>query len=83
MSHSYWQRGIQGILPYVTGKEVIIVPHDVLHYLPFHALLSPDGRYLIERYPIYYLSSQLAPIHHSQKEGTGRQGSRVWQPGSG
>ncbi|MBI2986049.1 MAG: CHAT domain-containing protein [Deltaproteobacteria bacterium] len=52
-----YQHLIEGILPYVTGKELIIVPHDVLHYLPFHALVSPDGRYLIEKYPIYYLSS--------------------------
>jgi len=45
------------LLPHIAGKELIIVPHDVLHYLPFHALLSSDGRYLIEKYPIYYLSS--------------------------
>ena len=29
----------------------------MLHYLPFHALVGSDGRYLIEKYPIYYLSS--------------------------
>ena len=48
---------IQPALPHIQGKELIVVPHDVLHYLPFQALQSPDGRYLIERYPIYYLSS--------------------------
>jgi CHAT domain-containing protein len=48
---------IQPLLPHITGKELIIVPHDVLHYLPFHALVGPDGRYLIEKYPVYYLSS--------------------------
>ncbi len=48
---------IEPVLPHITGKELIIVPHDVLHYLPFHALLSPDGKYLIEKFPIYYLSS--------------------------
>jgi len=52
-----YQQLIQPILPHATGKELIIVPHDVLHYLPFHALMGPDGRYLIEKYPIYYLSS--------------------------
>ena len=45
------------LLPHITGKELIIVPHDVLHYLPFNALVGLDGRYLIEKYPIYYLSS--------------------------
>lgn len=48
---------IEPVIPHITGKELIIVPHDVLHYLPFHALMGPDGRYLIEKYPIYYLSS--------------------------
>src|SRR5262249_36249548 len=41
------------LLPHITGKELIIVPHDVLHYLPFHALVGSDGRYLIEKYPLY------------------------------
>ncbi len=48
---------VEPALPHVRGKELVIVPHDVLHYLPFHALVGPDGRYLIEKYPIYYLSS--------------------------
>jgi CHAT domain-containing protein len=48
---------IEPLLPRITGKELIIVPHDVLHYLPFHALVGSDGRYLIEKYPLYYLSS--------------------------
>jgi CHAT domain-containing protein len=48
---------IEPLLPHITGKELIIVPHDVLHYLPFHALVGSDGRYLIEKFPIYYLSS--------------------------
>jgi CHAT domain-containing protein len=48
---------LEPLLPHITGKELIIVPHDVLHYLPFHALVAADGRYLIEKYPIHYLSS--------------------------
>ena len=48
---------IEPLRPHITGKELIIVPHDVLHYLPFHALVGSDGRYLIEKYPVYYLSS--------------------------
>ena len=42
---------------FVQGKELIIVPHDVLHYLPFQALYSPQGKYLIEEHSITYLSS--------------------------
>src|SRR5262245_31107816 len=52
-----YQQLIEPLVSQIKGKELIIVPHDVLHYLPFHALMGPDGRYLIEKYPIYYLSS--------------------------
>ena len=48
---------IQPALPYIAGTEVIIVPHDALHYLPFQALYSPQGKYLIEEYSVSYLSS--------------------------
>ena len=64
---------IQAALPHVTGKELIIVPHDVLHYLPFQALLSEDGKYLIEKYPIYYLSSaSLMQFTQGKETGDGR-----------
>jgi CHAT domain-containing protein len=39
------------------GKDLIVVPQDVLHYLPFHALYSPEGKYLVEGHTISYLSS--------------------------
>jgi CHAT domain-containing protein len=48
---------IEPARPYIRGKELLIVPHDVLHYVPFQALVAPGGRYLIEDYPIEYLSS--------------------------
>jgi len=57
VSGSLYKQLFDPLRPHITGKELIIVPHDVLHYLPFHALVASDGRYLIEKYPIYYLSS--------------------------
>ncbi len=57
LSQELYRLLIQPALQHMRGKELIIVPHDVLHYVPFHALLSPEGKYLIEKYPIYYLSS--------------------------
>ncbi len=39
------------------GEELVIVPHDMLHYLPFHSLITPEDRYLIEDHVISYLSS--------------------------
>jgi CHAT domain-containing protein len=38
-------------------KHLIIVPHEMLHYLPFQALLSKNGKYLIESFTISYLPS--------------------------
>jgi CHAT domain-containing protein len=33
---------------YVLARNVIIVPHGPLHYLPFTALRNPEGRWLVE-----------------------------------
>jgi CHAT domain-containing protein/tetratricopeptide (TPR) repeat protein len=38
-------------------RELIIVPHRVLHYLPFHTLMPTPGRYLLQDSLVYYLSS--------------------------
>ncbi len=38
-------------------KELLIVPHDALHYLPFQALMPAPDRYLIQEAPLYYYSS--------------------------
>jgi len=58
-------------LRHVRGKELVIVPHDALHYLPFQALLSPDDRYLIQDYPIHYLSSaSLMQFTHAKRRTT-------------
>jgi len=48
---------IEPALPHIQGKELLIIPHDVLHYLPYQALLSDKGKYLIQDYALYYLSS--------------------------
>jgi CHAT domain-containing protein len=42
----------------LSGKRhLVIVPHGVLHYVPFHALVLEDGRYLIETFTLSYLPS--------------------------
>ncbi|MBT8359071.1 MAG: CHAT domain-containing protein [Deltaproteobacteria bacterium] len=41
-------------------KHLVIVPHSILHYLPFQALRSMEngkGRYLIESFSVSYLPS--------------------------
>jgi len=49
---------IQPVEKEIFGKRnLIIVPHGMLHYLPFQALLSKERRYLIETFSISYLPS--------------------------
>ncbi len=57
ISQELYKLLIEPALPHIRGKELLIIPHDVLHYLPFQALLSGQEKYLIQDYPIYYLSS--------------------------
>jgi CHAT domain-containing protein len=38
-------------------KHLVVIPHGMLHYLPFQALRSPEGKYLIESYTMSYLPS--------------------------
>jgi CHAT domain-containing protein len=62
---------IEKALPHIRGKELLIVPHDVLHYLPFQALLSGQDKYLIQDYPIYYLSSaSLMQFTHEKRRAS-------------
>jgi CHAT domain-containing protein len=43
---------------YLTGfKNIGIIPHGSLHFLPFQALICPDGKYFIEKYNIFYTPS--------------------------
>jgi len=38
-------------------KHLVVVPHGMLHYLPFQALRNQEGKYLIESYTVSYLPS--------------------------
>ena len=74
-SAALYKQLIEPLLSHISGKELIVVPHDVLHYLPFQALLSPQRKYLIQDYPIYYLSS--ASLLQFVKEKRRAQGEKV------
>jgi CHAT domain-containing protein len=41
----------------IRGDRVVIVPHAILHYLPFAALRSPAGRWLVEDFALSTLPS--------------------------
>jgi CHAT domain-containing protein len=54
------------IRPHLTGTHVIIVPHGVLHYAPFHAF--HDGKqYLMDSFTVSYAPSAGVFAHCQQK----------------
>ncbi|MCX7636120.1 MAG: CHAT domain-containing protein, partial [Syntrophales bacterium] len=44
------------IAPLVKTQKIIVVPHGILHYLPFSSLRGPEG-YLVEKYALALLPS--------------------------
>lgn len=56
LSQKLYARLIQPLEGLVDSRQLIIVPHGALHYLPFNALIGGEG-YLIERYSIRTLPS--------------------------
>ena len=54
--HTLYNYLIKKIEPLTAGRKLAIVPHHVLHYVPFHALF--DGQdYLTDRHSIVYAAS--------------------------
>jgi len=52
------QRSLCPLQPYVDGKSLLIVAHDILHYLPFSALWNAENeRYLAEEVALSYTPS--------------------------
>jgi tetratricopeptide (TPR) repeat protein len=41
----------------VAARQLVVVPHGALHYLPFHALIDPTGTPLVERVELAYAPS--------------------------
>ena len=77
-SASLYKHLIEPLASSLTGKELIIVPHDVLHYLPFHALVGSDGRYL-DREVSHLLSFQRepAPVRQGEAQSRRRKSARL------
>ncbi|MBI2526078.1 MAG: CHAT domain-containing protein [Candidatus Rokubacteria bacterium] len=62
--------------PRIAGERLLIVPHDVLHYLPFAALRSPRGRWLIEDYTLATLPSA-SVLKYLEGKGGGREARTI------
>lgn len=64
---------IEPLAPALDGKKVIIIPHDVLHYVPFHALYDGSS-YLIDRHEISYCPSASVLLLCTEKARQPREG---------
>ncbi|MCS6805539.1 MAG: CHAT domain-containing protein [Acidobacteriota bacterium] len=54
--HGLYAEVVEPIASWIEGRKILFVPHNVLHYVPFHALY--DGRqHLIDRHEISYSPS--------------------------
>jgi CHAT domain-containing protein len=60
----------------LSARQLIIVPHGMLHYLPFHALLDDTG-YLIDSFTISYAPSASVFVHCQEKATRATGGSLV------
>jgi CHAT domain-containing protein len=59
--HALYRRLLAPLGARLAGRRLVVVPHDFLHYVPFHALF--DGRVaLIDRTTVAYAPS--ASVHH-------------------
>src|SRR5215472_4492014 len=51
----------------VKGRRLIVVPHELLHYVPFHALFDGD-QYLIDSFTVSYAPSASIYMQHRRKQ---------------
>jgi CHAT domain-containing protein len=51
---------------FLAARHLIVVPHGVLHHLPFHALMDENG-YVIDSFSISYAPSASVFVHCQQK----------------
>jgi CHAT domain-containing protein len=54
----------------IRGGRLVIVPHGVLHYVPFAALRSPAGRWVVEDFAVSTLPSA-SVLRYLTDKGTG------------
>ena len=64
---------IAPVREHISTEKVCIIPHGVLHYLPFQTL-SREGRFLLEEYEVFYApsASVLRFVFPKRKERRGK-----------
>ncbi len=70
--------------PHLAGDRLLLVPHDVLHYLPWAALRTPADKWLIEEVTLSTLpSASVLQFLGDKGVGTGAQTLAVGNPDVG
>jgi tetratricopeptide (TPR) repeat protein len=67
--------GLEGRVP--DGSRLVVVPHGILQYVPFEALIDGHDRYLIERYTVSYAPSASSLAYLRRPPGTRQRGRQV------
>lgn len=60
----------------ITSEHLIVVPHDLLHFVPFEALKDEDGQYVVDRFAVSYAPS-LTVLKYAKQRNPGRKASLV------
>ena len=67
-SHKLYDLLITPALPYLQkNREICIIPDKILFHLPFSALTSPNGKYLLEEFEPFYSPSANVFLHSTEK----------------
>jgi len=69
-AQALYRRLLEPLQPEIRSNRVVFVPHGVLHYLPFPALRSPAGRWVVEDFAVSTLPSA-SVLHYLTDKGTG------------
>lgn len=70
LATALYERLLLAARPHIRGDRLLIAPHDVLHYLPFGALRSTEGRWLVQDYTLSTLPSA-SVLKYLQDKGQG------------
>lgn len=70
--HELYEDVMAPVCPHLKAPHLLIVPHDVLHYVPFHALFD-GSQYLIDRFAVSYAPSAgiYSACHHKPSKRSG------------
>lgn len=72
---------VNRIMPLKGYESLVVVPHSVLAYLPFAALVGPGGKYLVEDHSIVLLPSASAlPYLRTEQTRANENRSSVFAP---